>query len=179
MMKEKYDTTRCHLRKAFTLVELVTTMAVSLVLVLVIGFVLFDSQRSWTTAYAQANGNVAVDAFVAQTVFENTVRKASKTRAWLDADRKMLELYYYAEPTSAEPDQSAHFYLANNNLFLMRGKLTPGTLSTAETLSALCICSNVTDVQFALAGTSVQMTLQLSNEYAYRVITCSAVRHRP
>jgi len=166
-------------RRAFTLVELVTSMVIGIVLIFAMGFVLFDNQRSWTTVYAEAHGDVAIDTFVAQTVFENVVRKASKKRAWLDVDGQMLQLYYYAETTSTQPNRYAHFYVADNSLLVANGELAPGTFSIAGEMAVSPLCGNVQDVQFALAGTSVQMTLHLSDGSNDRVVTFSAIRHRP
>lgn len=169
-----------HQRRAgFTLVELVTTMAAGMAIVLAMGFIMFDNQRYWNAAYGRANGDPAIDRFVAQTVFDSVVRKSSKQYAWIDSDAQTLRLFYYDDTPTPAPTQYAQFDVKNDTLVVTYGTLKPGTYTPNGSLSEVRLCDSVKDIHFALAGTDVLMTLTLADQPNDRVVTCSAVRYCP
>ena len=169
------ERSRC---KAFTLAELVVTLAIGVLVIFTMGRLLYNSQRMWHTMYRRVQGEAAIDTFVAQTVFESTVRRASKRYCWLDPEGQALRLYYYADDTSSTPDRYADFHVANGTLLVRHGDLTFGRWGTRYSPVDRLV-DNVKSVLFSVSGTSVQMTLELADTSESRLVSCSAVRHCP
>lgn len=65
-------------RSGFTLVELITTMVISLILVLVVGVLLVSGQRAWQQTYNSAHKQIKQDAQAVMVEFGSMGRKANR-----------------------------------------------------------------------------------------------------
>jgi prepilin-type N-terminal cleavage/methylation domain-containing protein len=142
----------------FTLIELMIAITASMIVMLGLGIVLADSQKSWHRLYTRAFSDVVGDSNVAGIKFKTIIRKASQHGFFVDDGGKGIEIYYYNSEDSAAVDRYAHFYELDGDLNLELGKLNP-----RETLEVQTICKNVTECLFTAAGRSAQMVLTLDN----------------
>jgi len=169
MLKKKLT-----VRHGFTLIELVVAMVAAVIVILGIGIILADSQRGWHRMYNRVYSDVVVDSYVARKRFDVVIRKASSENFLLDDAGSWIEVYYYADSSSAVVDRYARFYEsdADDQLNVEYGKLNP-----RETLTTQTICDNVSDCIFKRAGRSAQMILTLDNGSQTATVTSSAVMH--
>lgn len=162
-------------RRGFTLTELTATIALAAIAILAMGAVLVDSQRGWQRTFSRVFGDVVTDGYVARKTFDAIVRKSSYTRERIDDD--WVEVYYYNDPdTSVRLDRYAKFYKSGDKLFVDYGNLDASGNPTGHP-SAVTLARNVQDADFSLAGTSIQMVLQLDNGDQQLTVLTAAVRH--
>jgi len=138
----------------------------------VIGTVMVDGQIGWNTMYEHIHSDVVTDGYVARKKFDNVMRNASRGRFELADDGSWIEAYYYADAFSAAVDRYAYFYVADGNLNLEYGELSPKKEIDTET-----ICGNVSECIFKQTGTSVQMMLTLDDGIQTKSIVTSAIAH--
>jgi hypothetical protein len=129
-----------------------------MIIMLGLGFVLADSQKSWHQLYTRAFSDVVGDSNVAGIKFKAIIRKASQNGFVVDNKGTGIEIYYYNNEDSNDVDRYAHFYELDGDLNLELGKLNP-----RETLEVQTLCGNVTECLFTAAGRSAQMALTLDN----------------
>lgn len=94
--------TRRHIRKGFTLVELMMGVAASLIVVLIVAILIVASHRNLNEAYKYANGDVQVNAIETMINFGTFGRKANKS------DYKLYDNgsgNYVTVVPSANPDE--------------------------------------------------------------------------
>ena len=159
-------------RRGFTLIELAVTVVISTIVIIGIGVVLADSQRSWNKMYNRVYSDVATDGYVARKMFDAVIRKASREKLLVDEDGNWLEVYYYADGSSTVIDRYARFYETGGQLNIEYGKLDPREILTTQT-----VCENVSDCVFKGAGRSAQMILTLDNGSQTVTVASSAVMH--
>ncbi len=158
--------------RGFTLVELITAMAIMLVVVLAIGMALVDGQRGWSIQYDRIYSDIVTDGYVARRKFDTVMRMASRDKFLLGDAGSSVEVYYYANDDSAVVDRYAYFYVADGNLIVDYG-LYPNK----ETLSVETVCGNVSGCTFEQVGRSIQMILTLDNGTQTNTVISSAVTH--
>jgi Tfp pilus assembly protein PilW len=170
--------THRRIRSGLTLVELMTTMLISTIVVAGIGVAMVDTQRGFHQMYDRVQGDVTTDAYLARAVFDRICRKASIQRC-LPAIGELgsyAEVYYYNDANSPSPDRYAQFRVANGTLLVDYGTYVASTknktLVTTETLA-----TNIRTWQFAVQGSSVIMTLSFQKGNQSLTMTCSSVRH--
>jgi hypothetical protein len=159
-------------RRGFSIIEIVVAAAASIIVIIALGTVLAEGQRSWNRMYDRTFSDVVTDSYVARNRFDAVIRKASRERLLLDDAGSWIEVYYYADDSSTAVDRYARFYVAGGDLNVEYGKLDP-----TETLSTQTVCSNVSSCVFKATGRSVQMILILDNGSQTATITSSAVMH--
>ncbi len=140
--------------KGLTLIELVTAIVISTVVVLGLGSVLADNQRGWQMMYNRTYSDVVTDAYTARIAFDSIVRKASSQRYKLDLTGQYVEIYYYQDSSSTEPDRYAMFYTADGQLLVDYGNLDPGTFDALSAASTQTLASNVSSAVFSVVGRS-------------------------
>jgi len=64
-------------KRAFTLIEIVITMALATIVLFSTGVLLLEGQRGWSVMYNRVYGGVVDDAYVARKTFDAIVRKSS------------------------------------------------------------------------------------------------------
>ena len=136
--------------KGLTLIEMLTAIVISTVVVLGLGSVLADNQRGWQMMYNRAYSDVITDAYTARIAFDTIVRKASTQRYKLDLTGQYVEIYYYQSSSSTEPDRFAKFYTSGGQLLVDFGDLDPGTFNVLSTTSTQTLAINVTSTVFSV-----------------------------
>ena len=164
-------------RRAFTLVELIITMALSAIIILGMGVILVDNQKGWSMMYDRTYSDVVTDAYIARDVFVKVVRKSSMKVSAIGSAGEYIQVYYYQNPAATIPDRYAKFYVSSGSLLVDYGDLEPGSWTTLSVLSTMTLAQNVDSVKFGVIGTSVQMVLSLNNNKEAMTTVCSAVRH--
>ena len=164
-------------KHGFTLIELMITMAMGTIVILAVGVALVDSHRGWNKTYNHVFGEVVTDSYVARKAFDAVVRKATLKKSLLDIDGQFVEVYYYQDLNSTEPDRYANFYKSGDELFVDYGSLQPGTWNTQSPSSTVRLARNVLSANFSISGSAVQMLLSLSDEEWTMMVTSSAIRH--
>lgn len=167
------------INRGFTLIELIISAAATVVVVLCIGMMLVNSQKSYNHTYDRVYSDVVEDAYVNDRLFDSIVRKSSLSAKspYLSEDKQAIELYYYDTANSAVPDRFAKFYLNDKELNVDYGELDPATLAVKSVTNTSVVARNVNDVQFEVNGANVQMALDLDNGKQTMTVICSAVRH--
>jgi prepilin-type N-terminal cleavage/methylation domain-containing protein len=66
-------------KKGFTLTEMTTALAISTIVVLAIGTILADNQRSFNRLYDKTFSDINLAGIIASRTFETTIRKAKGT----------------------------------------------------------------------------------------------------
>jgi len=145
-------------QRGFTLIELMIAITASMIIMLGLGIVLANSQKSWNQLYTRSFSDVVGDSNVAGIKFKDIIRKASQNGFVVDSGGKGIEVYYYNNGDSIAVDRYAHFYELDGDLNLELGQLNP-----RATLEVQTICENVSDCLFTAAGRSAQMMLTLDN----------------
>jgi len=158
--------------RGLTLIELLTAMAITLIVILAVGVALVDGQRGWSIQYDRIYSDVFTDGYVARKKFDAVMRTASREKFLLDDTGSWIEVYYYADDTSTVVDRYARFYTANGNLNVEYGKYNPTSTDTIET-----VCENVSGCIFKQVGRSTQMILTLDNGTQTNTVVSSAVTH--
>ncbi len=163
--------------KGLTLIELVTAIVISTLVVIGLGSVLADNQRGWQMMYNRAYSDVVADAYTTRISFDRIVRKSSAQRYKLDLAGQYVEIYYYQSSSSTEPDRFARFYTSGGQLLVDFGDLDPGTFDVLSTTSTQTLANNVTSAVFSVSGRNIQMVLNLDNGSETIMMTCSAIRY--
>ena len=164
-------------RRAFTLMELIITMALSTIIILGMGVILVDNQKGWSMMYDRTYSDVVTDAYIARDVFVKVARKSSMKVSAIGSAGEFIQVYYYQNPSAVIPDRYAKFYISSGSLLVDYGDLDPGTWNTLSVLNTMTLARNVDSVKFDVTGTSVQMVLSLNNNNEAMTTICSAVRH--
>ncbi len=94
---------RRRLNRGLTLVELVVTMAISIIVVMMLAILLSAGQRNWVQAYNIANAGIQIDALQTMINFGSTGRKSNKTdyRVY----RQVGNTFTRVTPPAADPVQ--------------------------------------------------------------------------
>jgi len=168
----------------FTLIELIMTIAISIVVLLSVGVVLVDNQRGWHRMYTRTYSDIITDGYVARKMFDAMVRKAHREMCLLDVAGSWIEVYLYAGNYSTDVDRYARFYYqhpgeneAKGHLNVEYGNWNPGSAYPRDVVSTQRICSNVTSCVFKRAGRCASMILTLDNGSQTITVTSSSVRH--
>lgn len=158
----------------FTLTELMITTAVAAIVVLGLGFVLADSNRSWQKMYESTNSDFTISAQIVRKTFESVVRKASSQSIQISSNGREVKVYYYDSSESSELDCYASFYFRFNKLNVDYGSLVSGSEVWESTQT---LCSDVSSCVFTNTGDGVQMVLCLDDGYESITVVSSAVAH--
>jgi prepilin-type N-terminal cleavage/methylation domain-containing protein len=136
----------------FTLIEVIIAMAISLIVVLVVGILLISGQRGWARTYSFANSKSQLNALTTTISFGTYGRKSNRTdyklyevngehfaRVFPENNPEevltgqAVEFHYWDTPldsaimnTSITGTAYALFYLEENRLMLDTGPLPPG-----------------------------------------------------
>lgn len=164
MIKRKFKSSR-----GFTLIELITAMAIMLFVILAIGMTLVDGQRGWNNMYERMHSDVVTDGYFARRKFDSVLRKASREKILIDPAGSWVEVYYYASDASTVLDRYARLYTSGNKLNVEYGQLDP-----TSTLSTEIVCENVSSCTFEQLGRSIQMVLKLDNGKQTNTLITSA-----
>ncbi len=156
--------------RGFTLIELITAIAIMVFVILVIGMALFDGQRGWNDMYNRVYSDVVTDGYVARRKFDAVLRKASREQFLIDPAGSWVEVYYYASDSSTVVDRYARFYTSSGTLNVEYGQLDPKATDTIEV-----VCENVSSCTFDQLGRSIQMILKLDNGTQTNTVITSAV----
>ena len=161
-------------QSGFTIIELLTTMTMSAIVILCAGVALVGSERRLTRVYNSAHSEVVSGSYVASRVFEIVVRKASREELQLDDLGNWVEVYYYDSADSTSVDRYALLYVSNGFFNVDYGWLDPRVTSSSQT-----VCGNVSSCIFRHNGRSVQMILTLDNGSEAITTVTSAARQNP
>lgn len=160
---------KIQLRKGLTLIELIMTIMISLIIILTVAISLVDSQKAWGRMYGDIFSNVAVESMVAGKKFDAVVRKASSENISIDPAGSWVEVYYFNDESSANPDRYARFYLQDGELVYDWGIRDP-----KQTLGLETLCHDVADCKFRTQGRSVQMFITLDSDDRAVTVASSA-----
>ena len=166
-------------RKGFTLVEVVTVIAMVGIITVGVGVLLANGQKSWSTLSDRVYGDSAIDSFAAQKAFDTVCRKASMRKHILSESGDSLELYYWDDSSTAStPENYALFYQSGDEVFVEYGQNQSGTWQpdTETDPTIIQIARDVDSLKFTFEGTSVQMYLNYT-EANMTPVVCSTVRH--
>ena len=168
--------------KGITLVELVTAMVMTSIVIFSIGILLADSQRSWQQMYNRVNADIVTDGYAARKTFDSVVRKSSQSRFQLAGDGSWVEVYYYEAGSTGVPNRYAQFYCdgiesLNGQLKVEYGRWDPSATNPKEPVNIQTICSNVSSCVFKTSGQSIQMILSLDDGEQALTVTSSSILH--
>jgi prepilin-type N-terminal cleavage/methylation domain-containing protein len=165
--------------RGFTMIEVMTVIALVSIVVLGIGVLLGNSQQTLQRQRGRVYSDTATDSIAVQKAFDAVCRKASLRKAVLGEDGDWLELYYWdPASTASTPENYARFYQADNEVFVEHGKLAAGTWQPdAEApISTIELARHVASLEFTAEGSSLQMFLTYEDAGLMPVV-CSSVRH--
>jgi len=157
-------------KKGLTIVELLVATVFLSIAVLAVGLVIADSQRGWNVLYSRVYSDIVTDGYSARRLFDSIVRKASSDDITVGDSGDWLEVHYYGDSDSSQPDRYARFYVSGDELKLEYGIVNPPQALTTQT-----VCSNVSSCVFGVAGTVAQMILKLECDSDSATIVASAV----
>jgi hypothetical protein len=157
-------------KRLTTLIELLTAVAIMVIVILAIGMALVDGQRGWNYMYDRIYSNIVTDGYIARRKFDAVLRKASREKFLIDPAGGWVEVYYYANDASTVVDRYARFSASGGKLNVEYGQLNPQATDTIET-----ICGNVSSCTFKQLGRSIQMILKLDNGTQKNTLITSAV----
>ena len=161
-------------KKGFTLTELTIVIALASVVMLGMGITLVDSQRGWNRMYDRAHEGIASDGDIATRTFESVVRKSSMASEYLGDDE--IWVYYYDDPeSSVNLDRYARFYKDDTELRVDYGQLNSQG-NPHRRVQTLTLAHNVERVDFSIAGTCMQMVLQLDDGSETLTVMAVAIR---
>ena len=163
--------------RGLTIIELMISMLMSVLLLLAIGVVLFDSERSLKAMYDRATSNVVAEAYVARAAFDGAVRPSTIRTCVIGGAGESLEVYYYNSAASAKLDRYVTFYRSGDVCKVDYGPLVAGTFTKQAATATQTLARNVTACTFAAAGISASMHLVLDNGKESMTVDCTAVRH--
>jgi len=161
-------------KSGFTLTELTIVFAIASVVMLGMGMALVDSQRGWNRMYNRAHEGVASDGYIAAKTFEAVIRKSSMMSERLGDDE--IEVYYYDDPeSSVNLDRYARFYKDDTELFVDYGELNSQGHPHGH-VQTITLARNIESVSFSMAGTCMQMILQLDDGSESLTVMAAAIR---
>ena len=157
--------------KGLSLMELMVTIAISIIPTSLIGVLLISGQYSWDKTYAQTNKQIEIEGQLAASIFGRVGRKAARNNCSFtsiiedgssDITRAKEVTFQYwctGEVTNTLVAETARFYFSNNQLKVayQRGKdSNPNTVVLAN---------NVRQVEFSRNANQgcVRMVLKLQD----------------
>ena len=161
------------IRRGFSLIELMVSMVGAVIVILAVGVVLVDSQRSWNTMYNHMYSGVVTDGYAAGKEFDTAIRRAASDSIILDDAGCWVEAKYYSDDGSSTVDRYVLFYKSDSCLNVEYGQLHADDVK--ETLSVRTVCRNVSNCVFKQLGKSVQMILTIDNGTQTNTVLSSAV----
>lgn len=161
-------------RAGFTMVEMEVGILVASVLTIVLGIVLVDTQKAWSSTYTRSKEAIGIDGHVAKLTFDSLIRKASSKQVTVDSLGDWIEVSYYADPSSTELDRYCHLYVSAGALMAEHGQLESGSKTALQTST---VCDNVSQCLFTQNGRSAQMVLTLTEASRQNTIISSAYMH--
>lgn len=162
-------------KTGFTLVELMVTIAISAMLVLTVGVVMLDTQRGWLDTYAKVHGGAADDAAMAKVAFDRIVRKSSRSMYLLPTTDDLTVYYYSDWQNSPSVDCSARLYRSSVNPSEMYIEHT--RLDNGDSISAVRLASNVSDLEFLPVSGGLTMKLTLDDGREQTTVVSTAILH--
>ena len=156
------------------MVELITVIAISAILLLGIGIYLVDVHRGWAKMVDWVHSDIVTDSIIARKAFDGTVRQSARFYSLVPGGNG-IEVNYYTDPannTALLPDLYATFYVSGDQLLVERGIRDPKTELQTEILA-----NNVTDWFFSGEGSAAKMSITLDNGKHKMTTACSAVLH--
>ena len=174
------------MRRGLTLVEMVTAMLASSVVLLAVTGVLAGNHKQWNQTYDRVNGQVVTEAYVTRQTFDRIVRQASAywcTPMYLVGPSITLQLYTNIQNMGTTPalNRYARFSLSGTDLILEQGPLAgsgalgvPGTPDSTQVLAR-----HVTIANFWRSGPCVHMAALIDDGHTRMPITMTATRYNP
>jgi prepilin-type N-terminal cleavage/methylation domain-containing protein len=165
----------------FTLVEMMTAMLASSIMVLGVMTVLASNQKEYNQTYQRVNGATVREAQEARSVFDLIVRKSSVRSYKLGSANEYVEVYWYAGASSAVLDRYTRFYLNGTDLVAETGQLTPGTFNHAlnnnPTIQVLAHHVRPETCKFTQFGATISMALVIDDGRLDLPLVTTATRH--
>ena len=162
-------------RSAFTLIELITAIVITIIALAPVAVAIVNGQRSWQAAYNRIYADVVSDGYYARKRFDSTLRKAGRNNVSIDSDQTGIEARYYFDSDSSFMDCYAYFYESNNELKIEYGQIN--SISVKQTAHIETVCGNVTGCTFTIIGDSAQMFLTLNDGSKSHTVISSALMH--
>jgi Tfp pilus assembly protein PilV len=167
--------------RGFTLVELVTAMLASSIMVLGVMSIMASNQKEYNRTYQRVNGATVREAQQARTVFNLSVRKSSIRSYRLGSANEYVEVFWYASATSTTLDRYTRFYLSGTDLVAETGQLTPGTFNHAlnnnPTIQVLAHHVRPETLKFTQYGATISMALVIDDGRLDLPLVTTATRH--
>ncbi len=172
------------MRRGITLVEVLIAAFMGVIIVFSAGIVLVANQQGWQNTYNHIYGGGVTDGYLAKSSVDAVIRKSSieVREPEVGLDGEYVEVYYYEDMDSTEPDRYAKFYTTDDGEL----KVAYGGLDidadegdvNRELDSLVTLAGNVTYSYFSVEGSSVQMVLNIDDGHHEMIeLRCSAVRH--
>ncbi len=162
---------------AFTITELMVTVAVASIAVFGTGIILVDSQNGWNRMYNHVYSDVVIDAYVARRAFDSVVRRSSTRKVDIGDNGESARVYYYRSTASLKPDRYACFHTVGDKLLVEYGPKTISGTPKPGMTSTITLARNVQSVKFSVVGTSLHMILKLDDGRQALTVTTSAHIH--
>lgn len=165
-------------RSGVSLMEMVVSMLIAFIILLGVGSVLVHQQMAWNRMYSRVHDGPIADGYVSKMSFDAVVRKSSLSvrSPEVGAEGDDLNVFYYSDWSSVEPDRYARFYDFGGALFVDHGALgSDGSLLEAGRTERLA--DDVASVGFSVIGPCVEMVLELDDGVDGVTVVCSATRH--
>ena len=164
-------------RSGVSLIELVVTMVIAFIIMVGVGGVLVHQQIAWNEMYSRVHEGLIADGYVSRGSFEGVVRKSSlSVRSPEIGVGGDLNVFYYADWVSIEPDRYARFYNSDGVLFVEYGVLdSDGSLLDAVRRERLA--DDVSSLGFSVIGPCVEMVMDLDDGMYDMTVVSSAIRH--
>jgi Tfp pilus assembly protein PilW len=157
--------------KGFSLIELMVTIAISIIPTSLIGVLLISGQYSWDKTYAQTNKQIEIEGQLAASIFGRVGRKATRNNCSftstsiikdgssdvIRATEVTFQYWCTGQITNTIVAETAKFYLSNNQLKVdYQRKGNPYTVVLAN---------NVRQVEFSRNANQgcVRMVLKLQD----------------
>lgn len=139
-------------KRGMTTVEVLLATAIAAIVITGVGTALVHTQCNWEDVYERVNGVIISDAYAAKRAFESMARSSSVSirPPALIQNGNFIEFYLYENLWSNSIDSYARFYVENNELVLVCGRLdNPGYKEVLSTESgAIEIASDTKDAFF-------------------------------
>ncbi len=156
----------------FTLMEVILTIVIALIVLLGLSVVMADMQKGWNKMYRRVNSDAVSAGLVAKIKFDDIIRKSSRTKFLIDASGAWVEVYYYDNLASVEPDRYARLYTSGKQLLIEHGEADPRTALSKE-----LVCENVQQCIFAASSGAVHMKLNLDDGDNAVEVVSAAIMH--
>ncbi len=166
-------------QKGFTMMEVVSSLAVLSVVILAISSIMADSHSLWGRLHDSVFGQMSNDIISTQRAFNNTCRKATLRTMFISNDKETVCVYYFSNHLNPPywPDRYAMFYLDGTELKVQHGTLHFASLAQSQILYTETLCRNVDALQFSSQGLSVQVCMTVKDGNKQKIFTWAAVRH--